>query len=247
MNVSSKITQKLAALLIMTAGVYLSSEFADSAFVRAASETSLANLEVGQPAPDFTLPDTNGKTQTLSKYRGKLVVLEWLNFDCPFVQRHYQVGNMQSLQKTYTAKGVVWLSIISSAEGRGGYGTNEEHNARTKKAGAAPTAVLVDSDGKVGHLYGARTTPDMYIIDKQGNLAYSGAIDDNPQAEVEHIKSARNFVREALDKLLVGKAPLVASSKPYGCGVKYKKHRRGSTDSGKAADVRTTNKVSQQP
>lgn len=116
MNVSSKITQKLAALLIMTAGVYMSSEFADTAFVRAASET-MVNLEVGQPAPDFTLPDTNGKTQTLSKFKGKLVVLEWFNDDCPFVQRHYQVGNMQALQKEYTSKGVVWLSIISSAEG----------------------------------------------------------------------------------------------------------------------------------
>lgn len=225
MNVSSKITQKLAALLIMTAGVYMSSEFADTAFVRAASET-MANLEVGQPAPDFTLPDTNGKTQTLSKFKGKLVVLEWFNDDCPFVQRHYQVGNMQALQKEYTAKGVVWLSIISSAEGRGGWGSNEKHNATTKKWAAAPTAVLVDSDGKVGRLYGARTTPDMYVIDKTGKLAYSGAIDDGREAEVEHIKSARNFVREALDSLLKGKTPVVAYTKPYGCGVKYKKHRR---------------------
>ena len=135
MNVSSKITQKLAALLILTAGVYMSSEFADGKFVRAASENSTA-AKVGKAAPDFTLTDTNGKKQTLSSFKGKLVVLEWLNHGCPFVKKHYSSGNMQALQKEYTAKDVVWLSIVSSAEGKQGFQSNAEHNAAMKAAGA---------------------------------------------------------------------------------------------------------------
>lgn len=223
MNLSSHITQKLAALLIMTLGVSLSSEFAESAFVRA-SETKLARLTPGEAAPDFTLSDTNGRKHKLSSYKGKLVVLEWLNHDCPFVKKHYQTGNMQALQKTYTARGVIWLSIISSAPGRGGYGTNEEHNSRTKSFGAVPTAVLIDSDGKVGRLYGARTTPEMYIIDKTGKLSYLGAIDDQRTPDGGKIKIARSFVREALDNLLQGNVPVVSEVKPYGCGVKYGRH-----------------------
>lgn len=220
MNVSSKITQKLAALLILTAGVYMSSEFADGKFVRAASENIVA-AKVGSAAPDFTLTDTNGKKQSLSAYKGKLVVLEWLNHGCPFVKKHYSSGNMQALQKEYSGKGVIWLSIVSSAEGKQGFQSNAEHNAAMKAASAKPTAILVDSDGKVGHMYGAKTTPHMFVINKKGDLAYAGAIDDKSSADAEDVKSAKNYVRAALDALLKGKVPQVASTQSYGCSVKY--------------------------
>jgi len=221
MNVSCKITQKLAALLILTAGVYMSSELARGQFVRAASETSESSALVGSAAPDFTLSDTNGKKQTLSAYKGKLVVLEWLNHGCPFVKKHYQSGNMQALQKDYTAKGVIWLSIVSSAPGKQGFATDAEHNATMKAQGAAPSAILIDSDGKVGHLYGAKTTPHMFVINKKGELAYAGAIDDKASTEQADVKPAKNYVRAALDSLLKDKLPAVASSKAYGCSVKY--------------------------
>jgi peroxiredoxin len=220
MNVSSKITQKLAALLILTAGVYMSSEFADGKFVRAASENTTA-AKVGTAAPDFTLTDTNGKKQTLSSYKGKLVVLEWLNHGCPFVKKHYSSGNMQALQKEYTAKDVIWLSIVSSAEGKQGFQSNAEHNAAMKATGAAPTAILIDSDGTVGHLYGAKTTPHMFVINKKGELAYAGAIDDKTSTDAEEVKTAKNYVRASLDSLLKNKTPKVASTQSYGCSVKY--------------------------
>ena len=221
MNVSSKITQKLAALVILTAGVYMSSEFNDGRFVRAASETSDAVAQVGKAAPDFSLQDTNGKTQKLSAYKGKLVVLEWLNHGCPFVKKHYGANNMQTLQKDYTKKGVIWLSIVSSAEGKQGYQTNAEHNAAMKAQGAAPTAILIDAEGKVGHLYGAKTTPHMFVVNKKGELAYAGAIDDKPGTDAAEIKTAKNYVKAALDQLSAGKPVEVSSTKSYGCSVKY--------------------------
>ncbi len=199
----------------------MSSEFADGKFVRAASENSEAAAAVGSPAPDFTLTDTNGKTQSLASYKGKLVVLEWLNHGCPFVKKHYASGNMQALQKKYTGKGVVWLSLVSSAPGKQGYQTNAEHNAAMKETGAAPSAILIDSDGKVGRLYGAKTTPHMFVINKKGELAYAGAIDDKASTDQADIKPAKNYVSAALDNLLKDKVPAVASSKAYGCSVKY--------------------------
>jgi len=220
MNPSSQIFQKLAALLIMTASMAVSAEFAGGGFVRAASETEAA-AQVGKAAPEFKVTATNGKTVDLSQYKGKIVVLEWFNHGCPFVVKHYDSGNMQALQKDYTAKGVVWLSICSSAEGKQGYRTAEEQNADIKTFKAAPTAVLIDSDGKIGRLYGAKTTPHMFVIDKKGVLVYAGAIDSTADTDIASIKGSKNFVKEALDELLSGKTVATSAVKSYGCSVKY--------------------------
>ncbi len=176
---------------------------------------------VGQTAPAFTLTDTNGKAHSLGDLRGKYVVLEWVNFDCPFVGKHYGSGNMQKLQKTYTARDVVWLSINSSAPGKQGNFTPARINALMKDKGAAPTAYLLDPEGTVGRAYGAKTTPHMYVIDPAGLLIYAGGIDDKPSTDVADIATARNFLSAALDEALAGKTVSVKSSQPYGCSVKY--------------------------
>ena len=176
---------------------------------------------VGVAAPDFSLPDAQGKERSLSSLKGKPVVLEWLNYDCPFVRKHYGGRNMQALQRKYTGKGVVWLSIISSAPGRQGHYPPEEVDRKSRERGASPTAVLLDPEGRVGRLYGARTTPHMFVIDKKGRLAYAGAIDDRPSTDVEDLKGARSYVSEAVDAVLAGKPVRVSSTKPYGCSVKY--------------------------
>lgn len=178
--------------------------------------------EIGKPAPNFTLPDSNGVSHSLSDYEGKIVVLEWLNHGCPFVRKHYNSGNMQKLQKAYTDKGVIWFSIISSAPGKQGYCTPEEANEITAEKHAAPTAVLLDPEGTVGKLYGAKTTPHMFIIGKDGKLVYNGGIDDIRSTNVEDIAKAKNYVQMALDELLAGKEVTVKTSQPYGCSVKYK-------------------------
>src|SRR5271166_5103345 len=166
---------------------------------------SLAEIEVGKPAPNFTLPDTNGKTRSLADFKGKFVVLEWYQPDCPFVGKHYKSGNMQSLQKTYTAKGVVWLSIDSSAPGEEGNYPAEKLNQIASNDGAARTALLLDPDGKVGRIYGAKTTPDMYIIDPNGTLVYEGAIDNKRSTDLADVKTATNYVKTALDAVMTGK------------------------------------------
>jgi peroxiredoxin len=178
--------------------------------------------EIGKSAPNFTLPDSNGISHSLSDYEGKIVVLEWLNHGCPFVGKHYNSGNMQKLQKAYTDKGVIWFSIISSAPGKQGYCTPEEANEITAEKHAAPTAVLLDPEGTVGKLYGAKTTPHMFIIGKDGKLVYNGGIDDIRSTNVEDIAKAKNYVQMALDELLAGKEVTVKTSQPYGCSVKYK-------------------------
>jgi peroxiredoxin len=175
----------------------------------------------GKPAPDFTLTDTHGKSHKLSEDKGKYVVLEWFNFSCPFVQKHYESGNMQKLQKDYTGKGVVWYSISSSAEGKPGNHTPAEHNAMFKKHHSVPSAILVDSAGEVGHLYDAKTTPDMFVINPEGILIYAGAIDDQPDTEVSSVPGAKNYVKAALDESMRGKPVAIASTKSYGCSVKY--------------------------
>lgn len=180
-----------------------------------------AEVNTGETAPDFTLTDTNGKSHALSDFKGKFVVLEWLNHDCPFVQKHYDGGNMQGLQKEYTAKDVVWLSINSSAAGKEGNYPSDKTNEMTKEKDAAPTAVLLDADGKVGKLYGAKTTPHMYIVSPQGLLVYQGAIDDKPSADPADIPSSVNYVKTALDEAMAGKAVSVSTTKSYGCSVKY--------------------------
>ena len=181
-----------------------------------------ADPEIGKPAPDFSATDSNGKTVKLSDFRGKTVVLEWTNDGCPYVGKHYSSGNMQTLQKDAAAKGVIWLTIISSAPGSQGYVTGEEANALTSARGAAPAAVLLDPEGDVGHLYDARTTPHMFIVNKDGTLVYMGGIDDKATTDVADIKTAKNYVRAALDELAAGEPVENAVTRPYGCSVKYK-------------------------
>lgn len=177
--------------------------------------------EVGKPAPDFTLKDVAGKEHSLAAFKGKFVVLEWTNYDCPFVKKHYETGNMQALQKTYTEKGVVWMSICSSAPGKQGHFTPEQWAERIKQAQAVPTAILMDADGKVGKLYGAKNTPQFFIITPEGNIIYSGAIDNQPGLEREKMKEAVNYVKRALDAALEKKPVDVPTTAPYGCSVKY--------------------------
>lgn len=222
MNVSSKITQKLACLAVITAAVAMSADFADGGFVHAQSGSApVAAAKVGSEAPDFTLTDAKGKTVKLSQFKGKLVVLEWFNHGCPFVKKHYDSGNMQALQKEYTGKGVVWLSICSSASGRQGFASGDEHLKAMADKKAVPTNILIDADGKVGRLYDAKTTPHMFVIGKDGKLDYAGAIDDKRSTDVEDVKGANNYVKAALDKLISGKLPAVSSTQAYGCSVKY--------------------------
>lgn len=222
MNGSSKVAQKITALIVLTAAILIPNELMADRFVTAApTESVSASAAVGKPAPNFSLKDTAGKKWKLSDLKGKIVVLEWFNHGCPFVKKHYGSGNMQKLQKEYTGKGVTWLSINSSAKGKQGNATNAEHDKAVKDNNAAPTAVLVDEDGAVGRAYGAKTTPDMYVIDKQGVLVYAGAIDDKSGFDQSEIATAKNYVKAALDELLSGKTVTVAETKPYGCSVKY--------------------------
>jgi hypothetical protein len=176
---------------------------------------------VGAPAPDFQCKDSAGKTRALSESKGRTVVLEWTNRQCPFVRKHYDGGNMQALQKRYTGQGVVWLSVVSSAPGNQGYVTAQGADEHVKAVGAAPTAVLLDADGKVGRLFGAQTTPHLFVVDGAGKLVYAGAIDDKSSTSAADIPGARNYVAEALDALLAGKPVPTASTKAYGCSVKY--------------------------
>jgi len=178
---------------------------------------------IGRPAPDFTLLDTKGQEHRLSDYNGEYVVMEWVNHGCPFVKKHYKSRNMQSLQKEFRKKGVIWLSVCSSAEGRQGFFSAKEWKKIIRKTKSKPTAVLLDSEGVVGRLYGAKTTPHMFIIDPDGNLIYKGAIDDKPSTDIDDIKDAKNFVRMALEEVLEGKSVKYSSTRSYGCSVKYKK------------------------
>jgi peroxiredoxin len=182
---------------------------------------SLFTLANAAEAPAFTLTDTNGTEHSLADFKGKVVVLEWFNHGCPFVKKHYDKGNMQALQKTYTDKDVVWLAIISSAEGKQGFDTPEGHNKTAKEKGTNATAILIDADGTVGKAYGAKTTPHMYVIDAEGQLVYQGAIDDKRSTSPDDIASSKNYVSAALDAVLAGEAVEVAKTTPYGCGVKY--------------------------
>jgi peroxiredoxin len=176
---------------------------------------------VGEPAPAFTATDSNGQVHSLSSYKGKIVVLEWHNQGCPYTRKHYESGNMQRLQKEWTTKGVVWLTVITSAPGHQGYVTPDQENAYLAEMKAAPTAALLDPTGTLGHLYGAKTTPHMFIIDRNGVLIYNGAIDSKPSTEESDIPGATNYVSQALAETLAGKPVSVPVSQPYGCSVKY--------------------------
>jgi peroxiredoxin len=181
---------------------------------------AFAAAEVGQPAPDFTATDINGKTHKLSDYEGKIVVLESYNLDCPFVHNHYRSGAMQELQRDMTAKGIVWLVVNSVNAKHPSYRSPEAARKEWAAQKMAATAWLDDSSGKIGKAYGMRTTPDMFVIDKQGVLVYQGAIDDRAASKGDP-RTARNYVREAVQKLQAGEKLPVSQTKPYGCGVKY--------------------------
>jgi peroxiredoxin len=177
---------------------------------------------VGPPAPEFTATDSRGQTQSLSQYRGKYVVLEWHNQGCPYTRKHYVSGNMQNLQKEWTAKGVVWFTVISSAPGAQGYVTPPQENAYLAQMHAAPTAVLMDPEGKVGRLYNAKTTPQMFVINPEGNVIYAGAIDDKPTPDPEDIRGADNYVTDALTAAMAGKPVGTPYTRSYGCSIKYR-------------------------
>ena len=181
-----------------------------------------AAATVGQPAPAFALTDTNDKTVNLTDYKGKTVVLEWHNSECPFVKKHYDSSNMQGLQSKYTKDGVVWLAVSSTEPGHQDYKKPGVMNGILKTSKASPTAYLMDDSGTTGRSYGAKTTPHMYIINAQGTLVYAGGIDDKRSSSVADVKTAKNFVAAALDEIKAGKPVSVATSTPYGCNVKYK-------------------------
>jgi len=186
-----------------------------------AAGTAVAAPQVGQPAPGFTLTDANGKSHNLSDFKGKFVVLEWLNHGCPFVVKHYESGNMQSLQKEYTGKDVVWLSIVSSAPGKQGHMSPEETNKAKAEKGSTATAVLLDEDGTVGKLYDAKVTPELYVINPEGVLVYAGAIDDTKSTDPADVAGAKNYVKQALDEAMAGKPVSEPTITAYGCGIKY--------------------------
>ena len=186
-----------------------------------------AGAEIGKPAPEFSLAGVDGKTHSLKDYRGSLVVLEWINYDCPFVKKHYGAKNMQSLQEKYASgkikrdPKIAWLSINSSAPKKQGHYQAEEWKKLNEKNGSSATATLLDPDGKVGKAYGAATTPHMFIIDAKGNLVYAGAIDDRPTPDPRDILKAKNYVAAALDEMLAGKPVSTPVTTAYGCSVKY--------------------------
>src|ERR1700689_5775646 len=178
--------------------------------------------KTGEPAPQFTATASNGKTVRLADYRGRDVVLERHNNGCPYVGKHYKNRNMQKLQKQWTGRGVVWLTILSSAPGEQGYMTAIEENDYLTKEQAAPTAALLDPTGQIGHLYDAKTSPQMVVINPQGIVIYSGAIDDKPTTDLQDVQGATNYVSLALQEAMAGKPVQTAATRPYGCSVKYK-------------------------
>jgi peroxiredoxin len=182
---------------------------------------ALASAVVGQPAPAFSANDLSGKPVSLADYKGKTVVLEWHNFGCPFVQKHYRSGNMQALQKKYGGD-VVWLSVNSTHKGASDWMEPAPLTAELERFGAKPARYVVDEPGKMGQAYGAKTTPHMYIIDPAGKVVYNGAIDDKRSTDPEDVKTAKNYVAAALDELKAGKPVTTASTAPYGCSVKYR-------------------------
>ena len=196
-------------------------KFLVAACLTLAATAALASATVGQPAPAFTAVDTAGKSVSLADFKGRHVVLEWVNPGCPFVQKHYDAGNMQATQKDATGRGAVWLAINSTAVTASDYRKPADMAAWMRQHNAAATATLMDADGKVGRAYGARTTPHMYVVDPKGVLVYAGAIDSKATARASDIATATNHVRAALDETLAGKPVSVASTRPYGCSIKY--------------------------
>lgn len=192
-----------------------------AALAIAVATPALAAPQLNQPAPAFSVVDADGRTRSLSEFRGKTVVLEWTNQDCPYVRKHYDSGNMQGLQRRLTGDGVVWLSVSSSAPGKQGHVDAAAAKRLTRERNAAPTAFLLDTNGAVGRAYDARTTPHMYVIDPKGRLAYMGAIDDKPTSNKADVQGANNYVLAAVSDVRAGRAVAQPVSKPYGCSVKY--------------------------
>jgi peroxiredoxin len=180
-----------------------------------------AVAKVGEAAPAFTATATTGSAVSLASHKGKIVVLEWTNHDCPYVRKHYETGNMQALQREATGQGVVWLTVISSSPGTQGHVTPAQADELTTSRKAAPSAVLLDEKGVVGRLYGATNTPHMYVVDKAGLLAYAGAIDDRPTSRRADVQGASNYVRAALDAVAAGQPVKTPVTRAYGCTVKY--------------------------
>lgn len=189
--------------------------------VASSHSMALAGPEIGELAPDFTAMTVTGEVLTLSELRGQNVVLEWTNHDCPYVRKHYGSGNMQRVQRDLTEDGVVWLSVISSGPGEQGHVSAEEAQKLSATRGVYATNTLLDPEGDVGHLYRARTTPHMFLIDKAGILKYKGAIDDQPSTRLESLDGAHNYVRSAWAQLKNGEEIEISSTKPYGCSVHY--------------------------
>ncbi len=186
-----------------------------------APSTGHTDTRIGAPAPLFVGEDALGNTHELKDYRGKIVVLEWTNPGCPYVVKHYETGNMQALQKQYTEQGIIWLTVNSSARNKQGNMSPEQAQSYLSEKGAAPSAYLIDSSGTIGKMYGAKTTPHMFIVNAAGELVYAGAIDDNSSSRHSSIEGAKNYVAEALDALLESKPIQTASTRAYGCSVKY--------------------------
>ncbi len=180
-----------------------------------------AEADVGKIAPDFTVTDIHGEEFNLASQKGNVVVLEWTNHLCPFVKKHYSTGNMQNVQKTATDNGVIWVSIVSSAEGKQGYVTADEAIAIEKDVEAHSTTRILDPSGEIGRLYGAKTTPHMFVIGADGRIEYAGAIDDNPSPDPKAVEGAENLVLKALNEISAGQIVTVSNTAPYGCSVKY--------------------------
>jgi len=187
-----------------------------------AAAVGAAAVKPGAPAPAFTAPDISGRMVNLGQYAGQIVILEWTNDGCPFVQKHYDSANMQTLQRRYTQEGNIWLTIASSAPGEEGYVTPAAAKADLARWKAAPTDYLLDPEGVVGHLYDARATPHMVVIDRGGRIAYMGAIDDKPSVNPADVRTANNYVVAALEALAAGRPVAISATRAYGCSVKYK-------------------------
>jgi hypothetical protein len=219
--------RKLRIFAVVAVALLLVGVVAAQRFVAAHAdpETLPDLLTVGGPAPAFTAVDTRGRSHALADYAGKWVVLEWFNHGCPYTKKHYAlvngIGNSQAMQQEYTKRGVIWLSVVSSGPGRQGYTSAEKAEAEARKKGAAPTAIIRDTAGVLGRMYGARNTPQYAIIDPEGVLRYGGAIDDRRTSSAKDIAGATNYVRAALDSGLAGRPIAVAQTQPYGCEVKY--------------------------
>ncbi len=187
----------------------------------AAQEGADDGPAVGKEAPAFTLPDTHGEEHALEDYRGEWVVLEWLNYGCPYVQKHYESGNIPGQQEKWTERGVNWFAIVSSAPGKQGYHPPDEMRERGKEFGVKADAILMDPEGEVGRKYGARTTPHMFVIDPEGEVVYMGGIDDVPTARIEDLERATQLVDRALEQAMAGEEVDRPTARPYGCSVKY--------------------------